>query len=74
MSRKRSRPPLVYRILLVCASDGVTIAADIVDNMADFVFEENPLIKVSLYMRIAANIVDNMADFVFEENPLIKVI
>ena len=47
MSRKRSRPPLVFRILLVFAADGVTIAADIVDNMADFVFEENPLIKVS---------------------------
>jgi hypothetical protein len=31
----------------VFAADGVTIAADIVDNMADYVFEENPLIKVS---------------------------
>jgi len=30
----------------VFAGDGVTIAADIVDNMADFVYEENPVIKV----------------------------
>jgi hypothetical protein len=35
------------RILLVFATDGVTIAADIVDNMADYAFDENPLIKVS---------------------------
>lgn len=40
---------LTVRILLVFATDGVDIAADIVHNMADFVYEENPLIKVDIF-------------------------
>jgi hypothetical protein len=34
--------------LLTFAADGVDIAADIVHNMADFVYEENPRLKVGL--------------------------